>query len=488
MALSKASEFEFPSGMSTLIAFAAYLAVVIAVGLWASRRGSDSDEDFFLGGRRLGPFAVALSAVSSGRSAWLVIGASAIAWQQGLPALWLFPGYIAIEALVFVTLGPRLRRRSEELGAITIPEVLEKLSTGGARSAIPIRMVAGAICVLFLVTYLSAQLVAGGKTLEAVFEVSGDTWGLCITAGIVLVYTMLGGYRAVVITDVIQALLMLLGLLVLPLLAVHSIGGFDTLLDTLRVQDPGHLEWTSGMVALFGALAIGLGSLGNPHILVRHMSLKDPTAARTAMLWGTIWNIAMAGGALLLGLAGRVLYPTLESFASGGREELYPRIALDMSTGYALPGFLGVLLASLFAAIMSTCDSQLLVIASSLIRDFRDDSNPESESTWKSRVVVVVALVIAVALSFGESIFVGRFVLFSWAALGAAFGPPLTLLLYGLRIPPLAVVLAMIAGASTVVIWGWIEALDALIYELVPGFVVSSLIAWIGSTFAKDSR
>ena len=487
MALSKASEFEFPSGMSTLIAFAAYLAVVIAVGLWASRRGSDSDEDFFLGGRGLGPFAVALSAVSSGRSAWLVIGATAIAWAQGLPALWLFPGYIAIEALVFVTLGPRLRKRSAELGAITIPEVLERLSTSGTPSSIPVRKVAGAICVLFLITYLSAQLVAGGKTLEAVFDVSGDTWGLCITAGIVLVYTMLGGYRAVVITDVIQALLMLLGILVLPILAVHSIGGFEALGDSLRTQAPGHLEWTNGAVALFGALAIGLGSLGNPHILVRHMSLKDPAAAKAAMLWGTVWNVAMAAGALLLGLAGRVLYPTLESFASSDREELYPRIALDLSTEYAMPGFLGVLLASLFAAIMSTCDSQLLVIASSLVRDFRGDSSPEVESKWKSRLVVVLALVVAVALSFGASKLVGPFVLFSWAALGAAFGPPLCLLLYGRRVSPLAVVLAMIAGAATVIVWGQIETLDSLIYELVPGFALSSLIAWFGSSRAVGS-
>lgn len=471
----------------TLVTFAAYLVIVIAAGLWAARRGSNSDEDYFLGGRKLGAFAVALSAVSSGRSAWLVIGASAIAWLQGLSAIWLFPGYIAVEAALFVTLGPRLRRESDRLGAITIPEVLQGLAGGRSSSQVPVRKIAGVICVLFLVTYLSAQLVAGGKTLEEVFEVRGDTWGLCITAVIVLVYTFLGGYRAVVITDVIQALLMLAGLLLLPTLAIHSIGGFDVLFATLEQQDPEHLNWTKGWIALFGAIAIGLGSVGNPHILVRHMSLENPADARRAMVWGTLWNIVMAAGAMLLGLAGRVLYPTLESFGGAGREQLFPRIAVDLTTEYAIPGLLGVLLASLFAAIMSTCDSQLLVIASSLLRDFRQNDSEDSESPWTRRLVVLGSLIAAVAISFGASQLVGPFVLFSWAALGAAFGPPLCLLLYGRSVKPMGVALAMIAGVGTVILWGKVEVLDKLVYELVPGFAVSLAIAWFSSSSRKSA-
>jgi len=443
--------------MTTLSIFGAYLALTVAVGLWAARQGRDSQEDYFLAGRSISPFSMALSAVSSGRSAWLVLGASGAAWATGLSALWLFPGYILAEAAMFLTVGPRLRRRSIELGALTVSEVFERAPLGPegpGTSRLPLRPIVGGVIVLFLLTYVSAQLVAGAKTLGNVFEsVDGRTWGLVITAGIVLVYTWLGGYRAVVVTDVVQACLMLFGIVLLPLLGLAQVGGLEALADELRAVDPTLLELSRGWPSLLGGFCIGLGSVGNPHILVRHMSLRDPSGARRAMGYGTFWNVVMAGGALLMGLVGRALYPELEALAGGDAEVLYPTLARDMCEAYLFAGFLGVLLATLFAAIMSTCDSQLLVIASSLLRDLgpRRWREEAPGGLLLSRLAVLATLVAAVWLTFGDSPLVHHLVLLSWFALGVGLGPALLLLLYDERTTARGVLAGVLTGVGGIV-------------------------------------
>jgi len=440
---------------TTLLFFGAYLASTVAIGLWASRRSRGTQEDYFLAGRDLSAVSMALSAVSSGRSAWLVVSASAVAWSEGLSAFWLFPGYIVAEALMFTGLGPRLRARSEELGAITIPEVLAAAPLGPdgrpGSSRLPIRPIAAAVVCAFLLTYVSAQLGAGAKTLGAVFDIEGATWGLVLTAGIVLVYTWLGGYRAVVVTDVVQAGFMLVGMIVLPLLALDSVGGFGELAERLRAIDPRLLGWQKGALASLGGLAIGFGSLGNPHILVRHMSLGEGRQARVAMLTGTFWNVVMAAGALLMGLVGRALYPTAAQLDEGGREYLYATMAQDVSSQYLFAGFVGVLLATLFAAIMSTCDSQLLVVASSFVRDFvRGRSETPGGGIGASRLAVLATLAAAVALGYGDLPLVNDLVLLSWAAFGAAFGPAILCVLYDRRTSARGVLAGIVVGGLAV--------------------------------------
>lgn len=470
---------------ATLAVFALYLASTVGVGLWAARRGEDSEEDYFLAGRRLSGLTMALSAVSSGRSAWLVVGASAATWSMGLQALWMFPGYILAEAWMFAGLGPRLRARSAAVGAITVPEVLSALPLGPdgrpGSSRLPLRPLAGLLIVAFLLTYVAAQLSAGAVTLEAVFGLDGATWGLCITAGIALVYTLLGGYRAVVVTDVIQAGFMLVGLMVLPLLGLVRVGGFGALSQRLTELDPGLLDPVGSPLALIGGLCIGLGSPGNPHILVRHMSLGDPRQARIALLTGTTWNVVMAAGALLMGLVGRALYPVASAFAGGRSDELYGTLALDLSADLLFPGFAGFLLATLFAAVMSTCDSQLLVIASSFVRDLRGRPNPSTPvpakgSRGRSRAAVAVTLLAAVALSFvARQPQVHGFVLLSWSLLGAAFGPALVLLLHDRRTSARGVLVGMLVGAGVVAAWFHGSDGRTPTYELGVAFLASLL-------------
>jgi SSS family solute:Na+ symporter len=472
----------------TLAIFAGYLAVTVGIGIWSARRGSDDQEDYFLAGRSVPAFAMALSAVSSGRSAWLVLGAGGLAWRDGLSALWVFPGYVLVEALMFVTLGPRLRARSIEVGALTLPEVFARLPRGPrgpGTSRLPLRQLTGAVIVIFLLTYVSAQLVAGGKTLGAIFEgIDGPTTGLVITAGIVLLYTWLGGYRAVVLTDVVQACLMLGGIVLLPLLGLHAVGGPAALPDALRDIDPALLDPVASPAALLGGLAIGLGSVGNPHILVRHMSLRDPREARTALVHGTLWNALMAGGALLLGLVGRALYPTLADLGEGGREVLYPVLAGELSARYLFPGFVGFLLATLFAAIMSTCDSQLLVIASSLLRDLGPTRGAGAAGgRLAGRIAVLVTLTLAVLLTFGESPLVNDLVLLSWFALGCGLGPPLIALLHDPRTGAagtLAGVLVGVLGVAAVEVLVLRESGGHVSWHAIPVFLASLAATRLG--------
>ena len=470
----------------TLSCFVLYLAATIAIGLWAARRGRDDQEDYFLGGRSLSAVAMALSAVSSGRSAWLVVGASAAAWTSGLSAMWLFPGYIIAEAWMFVGLGPRLREKSLECDAITIPEVLARAPLGRnfvrGHSVLPVQAVAGLITIVFLIAYVSAQLTAGAKTLEFALAIDGPTWGLAITAGIVLLYTLLGGYRAVVLTDVVQAVLMLFGLVVLPVFAMVQIGGFAALQDRLQAIDPSLLSLWRGALPFFGGFAIGLGSLGQPHILVRHMSLENPGDARKALWTGTVWNVVMAGGALLMGLVGRALYPALEDLAGNDPEGVFVTLAADLSAHYAFEGALGILVAALFAAVMSTCDSQLLVVASSALRDLagkREDAH--ATGRWKGRVAVAASLVAAVALHLGDLPQVLVFVLLAWSALGAAFGPALILALYDTRSNSRGVFTAMLIGVIgiTVTHFYWLPAGEHISWQLAVVFAVSLSVGWL---------
>jgi len=472
----------------TLLSFCIYLSFTIAIGLWAARRSGATEEGFFLGDRAISPFIVALSAVSSGRSAWLVIGASGAAWAWGLSALWLFPGYIVAEYVLLHGVGPRLRVMSAEVGAITIPEVLARTARGpdGERgsSRLPVRQVAGAIVVMFLITYVSAQLAAGGKALESLFpEVDGQTVGLCITAGIVLGYTLVGGYQAVAITDVLQALFMCAGLVVLPLLGIAHVGGIGALHEQLTAIDPVLTTWfgTGGWKAALTGVAIGLGSFGSPPILVRAMSIDDPANLSRAARIGTTWNAVMALGALLVGLVGRALYTTKAAFPDSDAEHLYPLLGELLSSEYLFAGFAGVLLAALFAAIMSTCDSQLLVIASAFVRDFRGQREDarRTGSLTASRVAVFAALVVAVAISFGAERSVKDFVLFSWDALGAAFGPAVLFVLFDRRTTARGVLTGMLVGVATVMLWGKTPELKELMHQRIPGFCFSALAIWV---------
>jgi SSS family solute:Na+ symporter len=496
---------------AAVLAFAGYLLAVVAIGVRVARSSSRGLDDFFLAGRALGRFVVALSAVSSGRSSWLLLAFSGVAWQRGVSALWMAVGYIAVEAALFWSYGRRLRRLAGAVDAITLPDVYAA-RLGEGRGGL--RVLVAGIFLLFMTPYVGAQLVAGGKTFHSLLALDTDV-GIALTAGIVLVYTVLGGFLAVSLTDVVQSCFMLFSLLVLPALAVADLGGLGALRAELAALDPTLVDPVAlSAGALVGFLGIGLGSPGNPHILVRYMSIRDPDALRGAAVIGTAWNVAMAGGALMIGLVGRAFYPDAALLPGGDRELVYPALA----AAHLHPVLYGVVIASIFAAIMSTADSQLLVAASAVVRDVweklvlrrradRAATAGEEVATgaatgaatgfaagaatgaatgadvreaasrrlvWLSRVVIVVLVPLATAIALGGGQVVNKLVLYAWGGLGASIGPTSILMLYWRRTTRAGVAAGMLAGAGTLIAWE--ELGPPELYELVPGFAAGLLV------------
>ena len=457
---------------ATLAAFLGYLALVSAIGVWAARRSAKGLGEFFLAGRKLGRLVVGLSAVVSGRSAWLLIGFTGLAWAVGSSAIWAAAGYVVIEALLFVTVGPRLRRFSEQYGCLTLPDFFAARFGEPRAIATVLRVELVVVLLGFLVGYVGAQIRAGGKSFASGFGLE-DWLGVALTAGVILAYTMLGGFLAVSLTDVLQAVLMIVALVVLPAVAIADLGGWSRFLSELSALEPAMVDPTSvGALTIVGWLAIGLGSPGSPHILVRYMAIDDPRSLRTAAIVATAWNGTMAGGALLVGLVGRVYFPLESSLPGGDRESLFPALAsIELS-----PFLYGVVLAAILAAIMSTADSQLLVCASSVVRDLyeklwrRGRPLPGPALVTWSRVVIVALVGIAVLLGLSSDELVVWFVLFAWAGLGAALGPAMLFSLYWRRTTAAGILAGMACGALTVILWKEVFSLGGLLYELLPGF------------------
>ena len=465
---------------SALAAFLGYLALVVVVGLLSARFSSAGIGEFFLGGRRMSRFVVALSAVVSGRSAWLLLGVTGMAYARGASAVWAVVGYIVIELLLFVSYAPRLRRFSESYDCITLPDFFAERFDD--RSGI-LRLTLVPIILIFMVSYVAAQFVAGGKAFSASFEIE-PVAGVALTATIVLAYTVLGGFLAVSLTDMFQAVFMLLALVALPALAILDRGGLAQVLGELTAIDPSLVDpGAIGFGALIGFLGIGLGSPGNPHILVRYMSIRDPEQLRAAALIGTLWNVVMAWGAIFVGLAGRAYFPLAEMLPAGDTENLYPLLARQ----HLHPLLLGVVIASIFAAIMSTADSQLLVAASSVVRDLyqkvlrKDRVPPQGQLVRMSRGVVTALVLVALALGLLAEDLVFWLVLFAWAGLGAALGPTSILALYWRGTTRAGVLAGLLTGTGTTIVWKLVPALSSRLYELVPAFALALAATWVVS-------
>lgn len=412
---------------------------------------------------------VALSAVVSGRSAWLLLGVTGMAYIQGASAAWAVVGYITVELLLFLFLAPRLRRQTEKMGDLTIPDYFE--SRFNDQSGM-LRIVSVVIILVFMIAYVAAQFKGGGKAFSASFGI-GEFEGLLITAGIVLVYTILGGFLAVALTDVLQAVFMIIALVVLPVIAVIDIGGWETVTQSLHQVSPQFLDPSAlGFGALVGFIGIGLGSPGNPHILVRYMSIDDPKQLKVSAIVGTVWNVFMAAGALLIGWVGRAIYPSPEMLPAGDRENLYPFLAQTQLH----PLLFGMVVASIFAAIMSTADSQLLVAASGVVRDVyqklikKGQVIDQKTLVIYSRSVVFILVVLAILLGYIAADWIFWLVLFAWAGLGASIGPTIILSLFWKRTTKWGVLAGLLSGTMVTIVWKSTPVLKAAIYELVPAF------------------
>jgi sodium/proline symporter len=470
------------------ISFVVYTVAVMAFGIFSARFGKKTSSDFFLADRGLGAWVAALSASASAESGWVTLGLVGIAYKTGIGAMWLVLGTVIAFLFNWLVLAVPLRRHSTEKDAITIPEVLSANHRGFVATAI--RLVAVLIILSMLTAYVAAQLNACGKAFQETFDWN-YMFGVAVGAGIVLVYTLIGGFRAVAWTDVLQAILMICGVILLPIVMIVMLGGpveFWNQLASLETQQfevngkvviladgrtmTNAFAQNSGL-ALIGFLAVWfgvpMGNPGQPHILVRLMATKDEQAIRRAAVISTVWVFFLFTGAIFVGLTARVMF-------GGSLED--PERALPHAAVHLLPAPLaGLMIAAIVAAICSTADSQLLVSASAVSHDvyaglFGKQPSDKSRAVINRSAVLLIALIAAV-IAMTEVRAVFDFVLYAWDGLGAAFGPALILTLLWRRTTGWGVLVGMIVGVTTAVIWR--ETLHSHLYSLIPAFTLAFL-------------
>lgn len=457
---------------SVLLTLVLYNAILIGVGLWARGRNKDV-KDFYLAGRGLGPWVAAISASASSSSAWTLLGVSGAAYAWGLPALWLFPATVGGFLLNWLWVAPRLSKLAREEGAITLSEVVAPASIDGKRQLI--LRIAALIVVFCFTFYIASQFEAAGKAFESVFNLSKQN-SIMIGAGIVLVYTLLGGFWAVSVTDSVQGVLMVVASLALPIVALSAVGGFGALADGLSaIGGVGSPIGTGTLVGVFfvlGLFGIGVGYPGQPHVVNRFMALKDDRALRQGRVIALSWATIVYAGMLLLGLSARVLFADL-----GDSEQVLFHVASEL-----LPALIsGVMLAAVLSAIMSTADSQLLVAASAISYDWNLADGKKNGGLAGTRTTVVVVLILATILALGWRADIFSRVLFAWSAAGSAFGPILIMRLLGRSVSSTATLAAMVTGFGMTVVISMFPGTPGDVAERLVPFFLALAIAMSGS-------
>ena len=414
-------------GTIVLSAVVGYQCLLLAVGLWASRR-THSSSDFFLGGRKVGPWVTGISYSASASSAWTLLGVSGAAFAIGPSVIWVALGSLSGMVVAWWWIAPRLLEASHQQQLTTFIDYLSAPSESSRSSAL-VRSAAVIILIAF-VFYVAAQFQGAGLAATKVFAVS-DTLAILGGALVILIYTWLGGYWAVSLTDTIQGVVMCLAAITLPLGTVISMGGFASVIELIGLgnQHNGgtHAATLSAIGFAIGSLAISLGTFGQPHLMVRFMALKHHHARRTAARITLIWYLVVFSGMVLTGLVGRGIFDSLNN-----NEQVF----FALSEQVLPPVLAGLLLAAVLSAIMSTADSQLLVCASTLSHDLTDGTlkgSPQVLHRGRWAVFFVVLLAVLVALFLPAPIF--SRVLFAWSALGAALGPTLCARLFGWHVP-----------------------------------------------------
>jgi sodium/proline symporter len=473
------------SGSLALVAtLVVYKVVLVAIGLVLHRRTRDA-ADFFLGGRRLGPWVAALSASASSSSAWTLLGVSGAAYAWGVCAIWIFPACVGGFALNWIVLAPRLRRLALATDALTVTDVLA--GPRGAKLAGTIRRCAAVIILVSLVVYVASQFQGAGKTFHETFDLPLAE-SIVLGAVIVVAYTLLGGFWAVSVTDMIQGMVMALASIALPVAAWIEVGGYAGLSEGLASVDvPGFTSLfrnASGPAALgvvLGLLGIGLGYPGQPHVVNRFMALRDDASVARGRSIALVWAVVLYAGMIVLGLCTRVLLPGLPD----------GEVAFIMATQQLFaPVVAGVLLAAVLSAIMSTADSQLLVAGSAVAHDWGQGSTAATARTDINRsrrvVLVIGAVAVGTALLATPEIFSN--VLFAWTAMGAAFGPLLLVLVVSGPVDPRARLASIVVGFGTAVLAHAIPEARGTAWERVLPFALSLAIAAWGRRQASNVR
>ena len=488
----------------TIIAFALYAVIILAIGIWGFVK-SKSSKDYFLGGRSLGSWTTAISAQASDMSGWLLMGLPGSVLVGGMTESWVAIGLFIGTYLNWLIIAKRLRKMSYAAGdAITIPEYLQKRFFTKSPA---VRLICAVIIFFFFLIYTASAFSGGAKLFTFVFSDYNISYKGALTIGalVIISYTFLGGFLAVCWTDVIQGMLMFVALVVVPIVVMAKVPDLgaafqNALSKTTEIcgRQITDYYWSfihapDGKLAtttIISGLTWGLGYFGMPHILVRFMAIKSSDLIKKSRLIATIWVFVTLAAAVLVGGLGMIFLhdpqnaALLAEFNALADSE---KIFMFLSSSLLPAIIVGVILAAILAAIMSTADSQLLVTSSAVTSDiFKVFKKNASEKLlmWISRITVIIVAVIAYFIALDENSTVMGLVSYAWAGLGAAFGPVMILSLFWKRMTMPGAVAGIVVGGATVVIWENVPVLAGTgIYSLLPAFVLA-MIAIIAVSLA----
>ncbi len=473
-----------------LLGVFAYMAVLVVIGFVAARRMKDI-RDYFAAGKNLSFWTVAFSARATGESAWLLLGLTGMGAAIGAKAFWVVLGEVLGVAGAWMLMARRFKGLTDKYDSITVPDYLESRFQDDTKV---LRVVAAFALTVFVTIYVSAQIDATGKAFESFLGWDYAT-GIAVGFAVVVAYITTGGFLAVAWSDVFQGTLMFFGLVLLPIVALVSVGGWGVVSEQLHAIDPALLSATGGegltavsIASILGLALIGLGFLGSPQIFVRFIALRDPSEIAKGTAVALTWTLFADCGAVLIGMVGRVALGG-DVAAFGGAEAVLPSLV-----EHVFPALIvGLYIAIVLSAIMSTVDSLLVVASSAAIRDvYQKVRNPDieddklvglsREATLGLSVAALAVALTAFIASPDRTIF--WFVIFGWSGIAATFCPTIILSLYWPRMTRNGALWAMISGFVGVPLFkfgapnlpGVGEVFGAL-GELPPAFALSFVVA-----------
>ena len=483
-----------------IVTIAVYLLAMVLIGLFYSRKNKNTD-DFYLGGRKLGPLVTAMSAEASDMSSWLLMGLPGVALVAGLAeATWTALGLGIGTWINWLIVAKRIRMYSQKIDAVTIPEFFSK-RFGDDKNILS--LIAGLVIIVFFVPYTASGFNACGTLFSSLFGVDYFT-AMVISAVVIVAYTTLGGFLAASTTDLIQSIVMTIALVVVVVFGINYAGGWDNVVVNANSM-PGFLELFNtydpatqaskpyNALTVASTLAWGLGYFGMPHILLRFMAINDKNKLKTSRRIATIWVFISMAIAILIGVIGSAAVANGSiALDAANSQRIIIEISKLISQNSAFFAIVaGVIIAGILAATMSTSDSQLLTAASAvsqnIFQEFFHKKLSQKASMIVARCAVIVIAIVGVIWAKDEgSVF--EIVSFAWAGFGASFGPVVLFALFWKRTTKWGALAGMVVGGSMIFIWKYLIApLGGLfaIYELLPAFILASIVIVVVSLLTK---
>jgi sodium/proline symporter len=471
-----------------VVAFGVYCALMVAIGAVGFRRTKTTD-DYIIGGRSLGAFVGALSAEAADMSAWLFMGLPGAIYLSGIGKGWIAVGLLLGTTLNWLLVAKRLNKCSaKQRDSATLPGFFS--STLSSRA---VGLVTALVLVVFFTVYVASGFVAGGKFFSLVFHTSYFS-SMLITALVIILYTFLGGFLSISWTSAVQGCLMFISVLVVPIAAVVTLGGFGPAFattDALTAVSSGGNDTSA--LEIISNLAWGLGYFGMPHIIIKYMAIKSERTIRKSSVIAISWCALSLGFAVLIGLVGRNFVGP-NTLVGADSENLFIHMISNLfidKGGFVLHFLGGLFLCAILSAIMSTAATQLLMSSSSVSVDiyqkFLKPKSADKSVLNLSRVVVLLVALVGFAIALDPNSSIMELVSDAWAGFGASFGPLVLLILYSKKVTKEGAVAGIISGGLIVLLWKYLPILPQL-YSLVPGFIISGIVIVLVSHFTREKE